>query len=200
MVKMGSEAPPEITPTDADDITGGTGLVPGDVGGPPLGWVPTDGPFVPVGEDVEQSLDAAVVKPGVAYEKKEEKDILPPPAILLDGEEGAAAAIPDLDGDGQSSPADLILMKDVAFVADLGIDVGDVLPDPAGLLDAAEEAGIADVNATVELAALAGPDAVEAIVEGGSIEAAVEVALEEFGEVAVVVDDAIAQGLSLIHI
>ena len=26
MVKMGQEAPPEITPTDADDITGGTGL------------------------------------------------------------------------------------------------------------------------------------------------------------------------------
>ena len=194
MVKVGSEAPPEITPTDADDITGGTGFAPGDEGGPPLGWVPTDGPFVPIGDDVEQSLDAAVVKPGVAYEKTEEKDILPPPPIMLDGTEGAAAAIPDLDGDGESSPADLILMKDVAFVAGLGIDVGDVLPDPTGLLEAAEEAGIADINATVELAALAGPQAVEAIVEGGSIDAAVEVALEEFGEVAVVVNDAIAEG------
>ena len=61
MVKVGSEAPPEITPTDADDITGGTGFAPGDEGGPPLGWVPTDGPFVPIGDDVEQSLDAAAV-------------------------------------------------------------------------------------------------------------------------------------------
>ena len=113
---------------------------------------------------------------------------------MLDGTEGAAAAIPDLDGDGESSPADLILMKDVAFVADLGIDVGDVLPDPKGLLETAEEAGIADINATVELAALAGPQAVEAIVESGSLEAAVDVALEEFGEVAVVVNDAIADG------
>ena len=38
MVKVGSEAPPEITPTDADDITGGTGFAPGDEGGPPHGW------------------------------------------------------------------------------------------------------------------------------------------------------------------
>ena len=99
MVKMGSEAPPEITPTDADDITGGTGFAPGDEGGPPLGWVPTDGPFVPIGDDVEQSLDAAVVKPGVAYEKTEAKDVMPPQAPP-DGVEGAAAAIPDIDGDG----------------------------------------------------------------------------------------------------
>ena len=70
------------------------------------------------------------------------------------------------------------MMKDIAYVADLGVDVGDVVPDPDALLFAAEEAGIADVNDKVELAALAGPDAVEAIVEGGSIDAAVEVALE----------------------
>ena len=46
----------------------------------PLGWVPTDGPFVPVGEKGDSSLDAAVVKPGVAYEKTEAKDVMPPQA------------------------------------------------------------------------------------------------------------------------
>ena len=193
MVKMGQEKPDPVTPTDADDITGGTGLVPGDVGGPPLGWVPTDGPFIPVGDKGESSLDAAVVKPGVAYEKAEVKDVMPPQAPP-DGVEGALAAIPDIDGDGEFGPNDVIMMKDIAYVADLGVDVGDVVPDPDALIDAAEEAGIADVNDKVELAALAGPDAVEAIVEGGSIDAAVEVALEEFGDVAVVVDDAIAGG------
>jgi hypothetical protein len=99
IVKMGQEKPDPVTPTDADDVTGGTGLAPGDVGGPPLGWVPTDGPFIPVGDKGESSLDAAVVKPGVAYEKAEVKDVMPPQAPP-DGVVGAAAAIPDIDGDG----------------------------------------------------------------------------------------------------
>ncbi|MEC7837805.1 MAG: hypothetical protein VX523_03705, partial [Chloroflexota bacterium] len=191
MVKMGQEAPKPVTPTDADDITGGTGLAPGDIGGPPLGWIPTDGPFLPVGDKGESSLDAAVVKPGVAYEKAETKDVMPPQAPPA-GAEGAAAAIPDIDGDGEFGPADIIMMKDVAFVADLGVDVGDVVPDPNGLITAAEEAGVADVNATVELAALAGPEAVDAIVEGGDIESAVAVAEELFSDVAVVVNDTMA--------
>ena len=192
MVKMGQEKPDPVTPTDADDTTGGTGLAPGDVGGPPLGWVPTDGPFVPVGDKGGSSLDAAVVKPGVAYEKAEVKDVMPPQAPP-DGVEGAAAAIPDMDGDGEFGPNDVIMMKDIKYVADLGVDVGDVVPDPTALLDAAEEAGIADVNNTVELAALAGPDAVEAIVQGGDIESAVAVAAELFSEVAVVLNDTIAE-------
>ena len=52
-----------------------------------------------------------------------------PPQAPPDGVEGAAAAIPDIDGDG-IGPADIIMMKDIAFVADLGVDVGDVVPDP----------------------------------------------------------------------
>ena len=193
MVKMGSEAPKAVTPPDFTDITGGTGKAPGETGGPPLGWTPAEGEaFVPLGADVEKSLEAAVVKPGVAFVKTEEKDIMPPPPPDPEEELGAASAIPDLDGDGISGPSDVMMLQDVAFISDLGIDVSDVVEDPASLMEDVDAAGITDVNKAVEIAALAGPDAVDVIKETGDIDAAVEVAKETFVDVAVVVNDVVA--------
>ena len=129
---------------------------------------------------------------------------MPPPPLDPEEDLGAASAIPDLDGDGISGPSDIMMLQDVAFISDLGIDVSDVIEAPASFMEDIDAAGIGYVNKAVEIAALAGPDAVDVIKETGDLDAAVEVAIETFGDVPVVVNDVVADvekfALSLIHI
>ena len=117
--------------------------------------------------EVEKELQAMVVKPGVAFQSAEEKPI-----------------------SAEMIEADPLLAADVGYIVSLaGADVVD-----EEVLEAASEVALESDEATKDLAilqvaALAGPEGVEAISAAGDIDAALEITNERFEEESVLDPD-----------
>ena len=110
------------------------------------------------GSDHKEEIQAMVVKPGVAFQASEEK---PCTEEMLE--------------------ADPMLAADVGYIVSLA---GEEIFDEEVLEKAAEIAlesdKVQEDIAVLQVAALAGPDGVEAIKESGSIDAALEITSEAF--------------------
>ena len=117
--------------------------------------------------EVEKELQAMVVKPGVAFQSAEEKPI-----------------------SAEMIAADPLLAADVGYIVSLaGADVVD-----EDVLEAASEVALESDEATKDLAilqvaALAGPEGVEAISAAGDIDAALEITNDRFQEESVLDPD-----------
>ena len=125
----------------------------------------------------DKDLNAAVVKPGVGFEEVKVHE------VNLD--ENVADGPADIDGDGVVDQKDLILVADVGQVADMNPTfadaVSDNIPNPDQLKQMANDNGLSTVQAQTELVALAGPEIVEGVAEGGAnaLESAADSALAQ---------------------